>query len=99
MDGPSGSAGAEEVKGSIHKSIREPIYPSPTEDMLVKFSSTAGTAEVGELTFRLDQDFKAGSYIMTCRDVTPGLPPRMLMKHTQILLKIVDLDPPPEEEV
>ena len=69
------------------------------KDMLVKFSSTAGRAEVGELTFRLDQDFKAGTYVMTCRDVTAGLPPRMLMMHTKILLKIVDLDPPPEEEV
>ena len=35
---------------------------------------------------------------MICKDVTPGLPPRMQMKHTKILVKLVDLDPPPEEE-
>lgn len=102
LDGPSGSAtaNAEEVKGSsINKSIREPVYPAPTDDMIVKFSSTAGKAEIGELTFKLDQDFRAGTYVMTCRDVTAGLPPRMRMQHTKILLKIVDLDPPPEEEV
>lgn len=79
LDGPSGSAGAEEAKGPVNKSIREPIYPAPTDDMLVKFSSTAGKAEVGELTFKLDLDFRAGTYVMTCRDVTAGLPPRMRM--------------------
>lgn len=79
LDGPSGSAGAEEVKGTSNKSIREPIYAPPSEDMLVKFSSTAGKAEVGELTFKLDPDFRAGNYIMTCKDVTAGLPSRMRM--------------------
>ena len=79
MDGPSGSAGAEEVKGSLSRSIKEPVYPEPTEAMIVKFSSTAGKAEIGELTFKLDQDFRAGTYVMTCRDVTAGLPPRMRM--------------------
>ena len=79
MDGPSGSAGAEEVKGPVNKSTREPIYPARTDEMLVKFSSTAGKAEVGELSFKLDLDFRAGTYVMTCRDVTAGLPPRMRM--------------------
>jgi len=66
--------------------------------MLVKTMSTAGMAEVGELSFHLDSEFKAGAYVIVCKDVTPGLPSRMQMKYTKILLKLVDLDPPPEEE-
>ena len=54
--------------------------------------------EVGDLTYRLSEEFRAGSYILICKDVTPGLPPRMQMRHTKILIKFVDLDPPPEEE-
>ena len=94
----------EDVEHSIEeqkfssRSPLEPSYPTPTEDMIAKFKSDAGVAEVGELTFRLDPEFRAGSYLMVCKDVTPGLPPRMQMRHTKILVKIVDLDPPPEEE-
>ena len=66
--------------------------------MLFKVQSAGGVAEVAGLTFRLDSEFKAGTYILVCKDVTPGLPPRMQMKHTKILFKLVDLDPPPEEE-
>lgn len=73
-------------------------FPTPTEDMLHKVKSSCGVAEVADLTFKLDPDFKAGTYQLVCRDVTPGLPPRMQMMHTRILLKLVDLDPPPEEE-
>jgi len=58
----------------------------------------SGNVEVGDLTYRLNEEFRAGSYIMICKDVTPGLPPRMQMKHTRVLVKLVDLDPPPEEE-
>ena len=36
---------------------------------------------------------------MVIKDVTPGLPARMQMKHMRVLLKLVGLDPPPEEEV
>ena len=50
------------------------------------------------MTYRLDPEFRAGTYIMVCKDVTPGLPPRMQMRHVRILVKIVDLDPPPVEE-
>lgn len=66
--------------------------------MIVKSESRAGVVEIHELTYRLNEEFKAGSYILICKDVTPGLPPRMQMKHTKILIKLVDLDPPPEEE-
>lgn len=66
--------------------------------MIVKSESRAGVVEINELTYRLNEEFKAGSYILICKDVTPGLPPRMQMKHTKILIKLVDLDPPPEEE-
>ena len=77
--------------------LGHPVYPPPSEEMLLKVKTTDGMAEVGNLTFRLDSEFKAGTYIIVCKDVTPGLPPRMKMKHTKILLKTVDLDPPPEE--
>lgn len=66
--------------------------------MIYQIKSEAGVAECSELTFRLDQDFKAGSYILVIKDVTPGLPPRMQMKNMRVLIKLVDLDPPPEEE-
>mmetsp|Transcript_2298 Transcript_2298/g.3139 ORF Transcript_2298/g.3139 Transcript_2298/m.3139 type:complete len:81 (+) Transcript_2298:1565-1807(+) len=66
--------------------------------MIVRVPSQAGLVEVGDLTFRLNEEFRAGSYLLVCKDVTPGLPPRMQMKHTKILIKLVDLDPPPEEE-
>ena len=55
-------------------------------------------AECSELTFKLDAEFRAGSYILLIKDVTPGIPARMQMKHMRILVKLVDLDPPPEEE-
>lgn len=92
----------EEQKNQI--SARSPMgansidYPMPTEDMIIKIKSDAGEVNVSELSFRLDTDFRAGSYIILIKDVTPGLPPRMQMKHMRILMKLVDLDPPPEEE-
>lgn len=66
--------------------------------MLYKVKTNAGVAEVSDLTFKLNEEFRAGTYILICKDVTPGLPPRMQMRHTKILVKFVDLDPPPEEE-
>lgn len=66
--------------------------------MLHKVKSVEGVTTVEGLSFRLDSEFKAGTYQLVCKDVTPGLPPRMQMKHTRILVKLVDLDPPPEEE-
>jgi len=66
--------------------------------MLVKVETVNGVAEVSDLSFKLDPEFRAGAYIIKCKDVTPGLPPRMQMKHMKILVKVVDLDPPPEEE-
>lgn len=45
--------------------------------MIVKIKSVAGVAECNELTFKLDNEFKAGTYILKIKDVTPGLPPRM----------------------
>ena len=76
----------------------EPTYPEPNAAMIVKVESQAGVVEVSDLTFRLDVDFRAGSYILVIKDVTPGLPSRMQMKHMRILVKLVDMDPPPEEE-
>ena len=76
----------------------EPVYHPPNDEMIHNVHSRAGIAEVCDLTFRLDNDFRAGSYILLCKDVTPGLPPRMRMKHTKVLFKLVDLDPPPEDE-
>jgi len=89
--------GGEETK-LASKSKMEPTFPAPHEDMIVKVQSQAGVVEVSQLTYRLNEDFRAGTYILTCKDVTPGLPPRMQMKHTKILIKLVDLDPILEEE-
>ena len=75
-----------------------PVYPERCEEMVVTKQSTAGVVEISELFFSLNDEFRAGSYILICKDVTPGLPPRMQMKHTKILIKLVDLDPPPEED-
>ena len=90
----------EELKHDTSRSmiLASQNFPTPTEEMLFKVTSSSGVAQVEGLTFRLDQDFKAGTYQLVCKDVTPGLPPRMQMKHTRVLLKLVDLDPPPEEE-
>ena len=92
------SAAAEEVKNTSRSMTAEPVYPEPKDEMLFKVESQTGVAEVSDLTFRLDVDFRAGSYILVIKDVTPGLPPRMQMKHMRILVKLVDMDPPPEEE-
>lgn len=92
------SNSGEETKNAASRSKLEPVYPQRHEDMIVKSESRAGVVEINELTYRLNEEFKAGSYILICKDVTPGLPPRMQMKHTKILIKLVDLDPPPEEE-
>ena len=78
--------------------LLSPRIPVATEEMLTYVDSEAGLATIADLTFRLDKEFKAGTYQIICKDVTPGLPPRMQMKHTKILFKLVDLDPPPEEE-
>ena len=89
----------EETKQNITSmSPLDPLFPARCEEMLFKVQSEAGVVEVGGLTYRLQDDFKAGTYLLVCKDVTPGLPPRMQMKHTKILVKFVDLDPPAEEE-
>ena len=95
---PTLSNSGEETKNAASRSKLEPVYPQRHEDMIVKVQSQAGLIEVGELTYRLNDEFRAGSYTLICKDVTPGLPPRMQMPHTKILMKFVDLDPPPEEE-
>ena len=51
------------------------------------------------LTFKLDSDFKGGSYVIVCKDVTKGLPTRMRMDTTKILLKLVDMDEEVQEKV
>lgn len=88
----------EELKDQLSRRSLLPTYPEPVDEMIVKTQSNAGAIELGELSFRLNDEFRAGSYILVCKDVTPGLPPRMQMKHTKILVKLIDLDPPPEEE-
>jgi len=88
----------EELKNQTSTRSMQPVYPEPVEEMIVKTQSNAGVVELGELNFRLNDEFRAGSYVLVCKDVTPGLPPRMQMKHTKILVKLIDLDPPPEEE-
>lgn len=50
-----------------------------------------GVCEVKGIRFNIDKKFTAGTYIITVRDVTNGLPPRMLMKNMKILFKINDL--------
>jgi len=92
------AASVEEQKDTSRSKTAEPVYPQPTEEMIVKITSSSGVAEGSELTFKLDNDFRAGSYIMLIKDVTPGLPARMQMKYMRVLVKLVDLDPPPEEE-
>ena len=96
--GADEAASQEEHKGSVSLRTLEPTYLPPSEDMLVMVQSSKAVVEVADLSFKLDQDFRAGSYLIVCKDVTPGLPPRMQMPHTKILMKLVDLDPPPEEE-
>jgi len=89
----------EDFKPQTSKNVIDgATYPAKTEEMLYKVRTCAGVANVGDLTFKLNEEFKAGTYILVCKDMTPGLPPRMQMRHTKILIKFVDLDPPPEEE-
>lgn len=58
-----------------------------------------GLCEIKGIRFNIDKKFTAGSYTITVRDVTKGLPPRMLMKNMKILLKIVDLTVEEQQEV
>ena len=64
--------------------------------MFAYATSEAGIVELNNIFFKVDHVFKAGTYLVICRDVTKGLPPRMKMKNTKLLLKMVNLDP--EEE-
>jgi len=75
------------------------LVPEPCEEMFVYASSTGGVIELNNLFFKCYPEFKAGNYIIICREVTKGLPPRMKMKNTKVLLKLVNLDPEPEVEV
>ena len=61
------------------------------EDMEYTVQTEEGLCEVKGIRFIIDKKFTAGTYIITVRDVTKGLPPRMLMKNMKILFKIVDL--------
>jgi hypothetical protein len=69
----------------------ESVWQEPTEDMLYYVNSEQGVVKLHGIRFHLNRRFNAGTYIITCKDVTPGLPPRMLMKTVKVLLKIVDL--------
>ena len=60
--------------------------------------SNAGLVELNNIYFKADNVFKAGNYIIMCRDVTKGLPPRKKMKNTKLLLKLVNLDPPEDDK-
>jgi len=69
---------AEEVKGNNQsKSKLEPVYPTPHEDMVTKVQTQAGVCEINQLTYRINEEFPAGSYTLICKDVTSGLPPRL----------------------
>ena len=59
--------------------------------------SVKGVCFVSGITFKVNDDLgpktiQTGSYEIRVTDVTRGLPPRMLMRNTKILLKLVDLD-------
>ena len=74
-------------------------YVEPTEDMLYTVASKEGVCSVSGIRFVLTNQFTGGAYTVICRDVTKGLPPRMLMKTIKILLKIKDLSEPKPTEV
>lgn len=59
--------------------------------MLHFVNSEQGVCKLSGIRFSLNKRFTAGAYVITCKDVTQGLPPRMLMKTVRILLKIADL--------
>ena len=71
--------------------IAESIWQEPTEDMLHFVNSEQGVCRMSGIRFHLSRRFTAGAYVITCKDVTQGLPPRMLAKTVKVLLKIVDL--------
>lgn len=59
--------------------------------------SENGVCIVNNIQFNVNDDLgiktiKSGSYEIKVKDVTKGLPPRMLMRDTKILLKLIDLD-------
>lgn len=61
------------------------------------FVSSKGVCMVEGLKIRINDEFgsrtvKSGTYELRCTDVTRGLPPRMQMKQTRILLKLCDID-------
>jgi len=59
--------------------------------------SVKGVCLVSGISFKINDDLGAqtiqtGNYEIRVTDITRGLPPRMLMRDTKILLKLVDLD-------
>ena len=67
--------------------------------MIYEVDSNQGFVKVDGLTFKLDSDFRGGTYVICCKDVTKGLPARMRMETTKILLKLEDKDEVEVEKV
>ena len=84
-------AASVEGKDLLQQSKAE-SYPEFEPEMVKIVRSEAGKVQVRSLSYRLDDEFRAGSYILTVKDVTRGLPSRMRMTNTKILVKFVNLD-------
>lgn len=85
-------AASNDGKDLLQASKAETLYPDFEPEMVKVVRSEAGRVQVRGLSYRLDDEFKAGSYILTVKDVTRGLPSRMRMANSKILIKFVNLD-------
>ena len=65
--------------------------PHELEQMLYFMNTEEGVCDVKGIRFNIDRRFTAGAYVITVKDVTKGLPSRMIMKNIKILFKIADL--------
>ena len=66
--------------------------------MLHFVNTKEGICSLKGIRFNVNKRFPAGAYTITCKDVTKGLPSRMLMKTVKVLMKIVDLTEPEQPE-
>jgi hypothetical protein len=76
----------------------DPVWQEPTEDMLLYVNSEAGVCSVKDIRWAVSKRFPAGAYVITCTDVTKGLPAHKQMKTVKILMKLVDLTEPEQPE-
>ena len=75
----------------------EHLLVEPTDEMLHHVNTENGLCKLRGVKFCANKKMPAGPYIINVKDVTQGLPDRMLMKPFKVLMKLVDLTEPEEK--